>query len=292
MAQRTLEEIQTSILLKKSETESLNALEVLTNSEKQTLGNVTSSSKVAIWRLWVFIQSFAIWLHEAIFEAHKAEINDLISLNKIHTARWYRQEALKFQLGFVFPETGVYNNEGVDEALVLQSQIIKQASVEEIAGRLKIKVASEDSSGNLIPLTSTQLPAFAQYVKLYKDAGTLVEIISREPDEIRLSIDVYFDPLVLDLNGSRLDGTSETPVLDQIQEFLYNLEFNGEFLTDNFESYIRQLEGVQLIGLNEIQARFGTNSYQDINEIYIADSGYMILDVNNSNFNYIPREVF
>ncbi len=292
MARRTLEEIQTSILQRKEQTDSLSALEVLTTNEKQTLGNVTSNSKVAIWRLWVFIQAFAIWLHEGIFETHKQEILELIALNKIHTARWYRGEALKFQLGFELPETGVYDNTNVDEADVIESRIIAQASVEEIAGRLKIKVAKENSEQILEPLEASELGAFTQYMELVKDAGTRLQITSRPPDDIRLSIDVYFDPLVLDGNGTRLDGSDNTPVIGAIQDFLYNLEFNGEFLTDNFENALRAVEGVQLIGLNSIEARFGTNSYASIIETYIADAGYMVLNEAETTINYIPREVF
>lgn len=85
MSQRIIEEIQASILLKKEQTASLGALEVLATNEKQTLAGLNSKSKVSIWRLWVYIQAFAIWLHEGIFETHKSEIEELIALNKIHT---------------------------------------------------------------------------------------------------------------------------------------------------------------------------------------------------------------
>lgn len=288
---RTLDEIQSSILLKKDETDSLSTLEVLTFNERQNLEGLMSNSKAAIWRLWVFIQAYAIWIHEGIFEIHKAEITELISLNKIHTARWYRGEALKFQLGFELPETGIYDNTNVEEADVLASQIIAQASVEEIAGRLKIKAAKIENNGVLAPLDSTELAAFTQYMELVKDAGTRLQITSRPPDEFKITLDVYFDPLVLDGNGTRLDGSNNTPVQEAIENFLYNLEFNGEFLTDNFEVALRAVQGVQLVGLNSIEARFGTNPYEAITETYIADAGYMVLNFDETIINYIPREV-
>jgi len=294
MIQRTIEEIQNALLLKKTQTESLTALEVLTNSEKSALSNVTSTSKVALWRLWIYIQAFAIWLHEGIFDIHTQEIEELIAENKIHTSRWYRNQALLFQFGFEYPETEItgYNNDGVDAGEILDSLIIKQAAVEEIAGKLKIKVATEDSEGNLGALSDTQVPAFTQYIGLIKDAGTLIEIVSRDPDDITLDIDIYFDPLVLDLNGARLDGSTDTPVLEAVNTFLRNLEFNGEFLTDNFEAALRSVQGVQLVDVHSIEARFGTNDYSEVNETYIADAGYMKLNTDNTTINYIPREVF
>lgn len=290
---RTLEEIQEAILLKKEETASLSALEVLTTNEKNTVADLTSNSKAAIWRLWVFIQAFAIWIHEQIFDAHVIEIEELIALNKIHTAQWYRNQALLFQYGFEYPETEIvgYPNEGVEEALIIASKITAQASVEDIAGRLRIKVAKADANGILEEFDATQLAAFTQYMALIKDAGTRLIISSRPPDDFKATLDIYFDPLVLDGNGARLDGTDDEPVIGAINDFLYNLEFNGEFLTDSFEAAIRAVQGVELIGVNTIEARFGTNVYEDIVETYIADAGYMVLVLAETTINYIPREL-
>lgn len=293
MARRTLNEIQTSILDKKETTASLGALEVLTEDEQQTLSNLNSNSKVAIWRLWVFIQAFAIWLHEGIFETHKTEIEELIALNKIHTARWYRGKALLFQFGFdLFGETDYYNNEGIDEALVIDSKIVKQASVEEIAGKLRIKVAKEDNSENLAPLNETEVFAFRQYMELVKDAGTRLQIISRDPDDLKLELDIYFDPLLLDGNGARLDGTNNTPIIQAIEEFLYNLEFNGELIITKLVDYLQQVEGVEMPVVQEAFTKFGAFGYSPMEETYIADAGYMILDEVETTINYIPRELF
>ena len=286
---RSLEDIQNSILTQKKETDSLSPLEVLTTSEKNTLGNVTSASKVAIWRLWVFIVSYAIWLHERVFDAHKNEILELIAQNKIHTSKWYREQVLKFQLGFSLSELGTYDNENIDEAVVIASKIISQASVEEVADKLVVKVAKTSSDGKLNPLTAGEVDAFSQYMRLIKDAGTRLEIVSREADKLKLTIDIYFDPLVLDANGNRLDGEENDPVINAINYFLYNLRFNGEFLSDDFESHLKTVEGVQLVGLKTIQSKFGANNYADINETYIADAGYMELDLNELTINYVPR---
>lgn len=312
---RTLEQIQSSILERKSQIESLGALEVLTQDEKQTLANLNSNSKAAIWRLWVFIYAFAIWLHEGIFETHKKEIEELIALNKVHTAKWYRGRALLFQFGYDLGESDVYNNAGVDESLVIASKIVKQASVEEIAGRLKIKVAKNIPSVNellnnefdLAPLSETEKAAFGQYMGLIKDAGTLLEIISRPPDVLTLVVDVYFDPLVLDGNGARLDGSDDYPVKRAISEFLYNLEFNGELILTKLTDYLQKVEGVEMPVIKSASTRYADNPFAVMNETYIADSGYMALSEveavldeltgeelspsEQTIINYIPRSI-
>lgn len=296
---RTLEQIQSSILTKKSTTSSLSALEVLTTDEKQTLANLNSNSKTALWRLWVYIFSFAIWAHEQIFETHKKEIEELIALNKVHTAKWYRGKSLLFQFGFELGESDIYDNTGIEESTVLFSRIVKQASIEEIAGRLKIKVAKNvpsvnellDNEFDLGPLTEEEKAAFGQYMNLIKDAGTRLEIISRPPDLLKMEIDIYFDPLVLDGNGSRLDGSDNYPVKRAISEFLYNLEFNGELILTKLTDYLQAIDGVEMPVIKKSEARFAANPFIELNETYIADSGYMILSDTPAILDEITQEI-
>lgn len=291
MARRTLTEIQNSILLAKSQAESLDALTLLGNSDDaRTAIDLTSNSKVSIWRLWVYIQATAIWVHEGIFEAHKAEIEALIALNKLHTALWYKGKALAFQFGFDIGELDYYNNDGVDEALVRASKIISQASVEELGGRLKIKVATL-AGDVLAPIDETQKAAFTQYMSLVRDAGTRLEIISRPPDDFKATIDVYYDPLILDGLGARLDGNNEAPVKEAVIAYLYNLEFNGEFILTKLTDHLQTVEGVKMPKIISAWARFGTNPFLQLNETYIADSGYMTLNNAETVINYIPREL-
>jgi hypothetical protein len=292
MARRTLEEIQESILLKKSQLDSLGALEVLTTREKQTLAGLNSGSKVSIWRLWVYIQAFAVWVHEGIFEAHKMEIEELIAANKLHTAKWYRGKTLDFQLGFDLGESDVYDNAGVEQSEVLASQIVKQASVDELAGTLKIKAAKDDGSGNLEALEPEQLTALFAYLKLVRDAGTRIEVISRPPDALAANFDIYFNPLILDAQGARLDGANDRPIYDAIEAFLYNLEFNGEFILTKLTDALQAVEGVEMPVILSASAKYGANPFVDLGETYIADSGYMKLNEELTNLNFIARELF
>ena len=51
----SINDIQDSILEAINSNEELNALDVLTDKEKASLTNLTSTSKVSVWRLFVFI---------------------------------------------------------------------------------------------------------------------------------------------------------------------------------------------------------------------------------------------
>lgn len=286
---RELEEIQESILNHKAATDSLSPLEVLTNREQNTLDGLTSTSKVALWRLWVYIVAMAHFAVETLFDTFKIQIQSLIDLNQIHTSIWYRERVLEYQHGFPFEqETGSYNNIGVDTGLINASLIISSASVEELAGRLKIKVAKTENN-KLAPLSPEELLGLSVYLEKVKDAGNRLLIISREPDELQLNLDILFDPLVLDGNGARLDGTNDDPVGEAIEAYLSNLEFNGEFIVKNLEDRLEAVEGVVIADTQSSSARFGTNLFQEIDKTYISDAGYMILDKENSNIILEPR---
>ncbi|MGV4333172.1 nucleotidyltransferase, partial [Ornithobacterium rhinotracheale] len=99
---RSIEEIQQQIYQEKANHEELNEL--------------NSTSKTALWRLWIYIVSVAIWSLEKIFDLHRAEIDERLRQLKPHTARWYRNKALAFQYGFDLLEDGdKYNNENHTE---------------------------------------------------------------------------------------------------------------------------------------------------------------------------------
>jgi hypothetical protein len=285
---RTINEIQEIILQQKNLTPSLSALEVLTASEQNTLPNLTSTSKVSIWRLWVYICAFSIWGLEKIFDTFRAEVEETIALNQIGTADWYNTKMLEFQLGYELTPMGVYDNTNEVQADVLASKIIKQSAVEEFNGRLKIKVATE-IDGELAPLSLTQFNAFTEYAEAVKYAGTRLIMISRVADDYATGYTIYYDPLILDAYGARLDGTDNTPVQDAVKAYLRDLEFNGEFINTKLTDALQAVEGVKEPVKEYSKARFGSMPYAEINEFYIADAGYMKLDESQSIFNFVAR---
>ena len=162
---RTIQEIQELIYQAKTQEPALNEL--------------NSTSKVAIWRLWVYIISVAIWSLEKIFDLHRADIDKRLAELKPHTARWYRSKALAFQYGFdLLPDSDTFNNQGHTEEQIEASKIVKySAVVESNDGRLIVKIATE-SGGRLQPITEDQHNAFKGYIAEIKDAGVRATVIN------------------------------------------------------------------------------------------------------------------
>lgn len=248
---------------------------VAAKTADSTLAGLTSSSNVAIWLLWTYVVAVCQWTLENLFDAHKAEVQDIIATQKPHSLQWYVSKAKAFQYGITLPaDSDVYSIIPPADPTVL---VVEYAAAVELVNLVRIKVARL-SSGILAPLTSLQLTALTAYIARVKDAGVRVQVTSDDPDNLRLELAVFYDPLVLNSSGARLDGTAATPVKDAINEFLDNLPFNGLFVLNDLIIALRQLDGVRITEIISAEANYGLTPYVPVTYEYLPDAGYMILD--------------
>lgn len=244
---RKIEEIQQSILFAK-------------NTEKE-LDDLTTNSKTAIWQLWIYIVSVAIWTLETLFDKHKAEVNDALAQLKPHSPRWYRNKALAFQDGFaLIQDSDVFRSDYYDiatdkwipatEEEIRNSKIIKYSAVTESAveSRLIIKIATEINN-ELSPISNDKKNNFEKYINEIKDAGVRVTVVNYEPDILKLQLKIYRNPLVLDGNGTLVltgAGVGGNPVKDAIRQYMKDLPFNGELILAHLVDKLQKIEGVEI----------------------------------------------
>lgn len=298
---RTLEAIETEGLEAVSATAELSTLEILTTNEQNTIANLTSTSKVARWRKFIKIMSFMIFVHEQLWDVLRLDLENRIASSRIHTRPWYREKALAFRYGQdLIPETDVYTDEGLTVPEIEASKIIKHAAIVRVVvngyGTLRAKVAKEEN-GEPVPLNTTEGTALAYYMNEVADAGTVITITSLPADDLKLELVVYYDPLILDNEGKRLDGTNNTPVVESCISFLRNIDFNGEFIKTELKDYLKQVEGVKIPVVKNAWSRYGTYNYDIdnvpnvgvVDEIRVTESGYMKLDLDNTIISYVPK---
>ena len=272
---RTIQEIQELIYQAKAQEPALNEL--------------NSTSKVAIWRLWVYIIAVAIWSLEKLFDQHRADIDKRLAELKPHTARWYRSKALAFQYGFdLLPDSDKFNNQGHTEEAIEASKIVKYSAVIESKneGRLIVKIAGEQGD-TLQPITDAQKQAFEAYLQEIKDAGVRLSVVNYQPDVLHLQMKIIYDPLVLDSNGQSIIHATK-PVETAIKDYLKRLPFNGELVLAHLIDVLQQAEGVRIPHLVLAQSKNITSggSYGDFETIEISKiptAGYFTID----NFNDI-----
>ena len=277
---RSIQEIQTIIFQAKAQEPALNEL--------------NSTSKVAIWRLWVYIIAVAIWSLEKIFDLHRVDIDRRLAELKPHTARWYRNKALAFQYGFdLLPDSDKFNNQGHTEEAIEASKIVKYSAVIESKneGRLIVKIAGEQGD-TLQPITDAQKQAFEAYLQEIKDAGVRLSVVNYQPDILHLQMKVVYDPLVLDSNGQSIIHATK-PVETAIKSYLKRLPFNGELILAHLIDELQQAEGVKIPHLVLAQSKNITSNgeygaFEAIEISKIPTAGYFTID-NFNDITYISN---
>lgn len=250
-----------------------------------------NTSAFATWRILFYVMAFCAWSLETLWDAFQKVINDLIAALTPHSPRWYRTKALAFQYGFnLLPESDKYDNAGYTAQEIADSKVVKYAAVNEVTidGKrvLLIKVAGVDNAGNLIPITPLQLAAFTTYMELVRDAGVPLLIYNRVADLLRTEVDVYYNPLLLDASGNRLDGLTGKPVEDEARSYLLQLPFNGEFSNATFIDTIQNAYGVsnRNVFLKSMLRGLPGGAFASIPNSFIPEAGYANFDVLKINY--------
>jgi len=235
---------------------------------------LTSTSSVAIWRLWTYVIAVCQYVLESLFDAHVAEVATTIAGMAPHTLLWYVNKAKAFQYGYALvPDTDTY---AVTDTT---AQVVSYAAATEVNNGLRIKVATL-SGGVLAPLSAPQHTAFTAYMKLVRDACVRLQVTSGNPDRFVADLSIYYDPLVLDATGARLDGTGNTPVQDAVTTFLDSLPFNGLFVLNYFINAIAAVPGVVICKANNVQATYAALPLSSITLEYLPDAGYMTCNIS------------
>ena len=263
-------------------------------AQEPALENLNSTSKVAIWRLWVYIISVAIWSLEKLFDLHRTDIDKRLTELKPHTARWYRSKALAFQYGYYLAhDSDKYNTQWLTEEQIEASKIIKYSAVVESKneGRLIVKIAGEQGD-TLQPITDVQRKSFEAYLQEIKDAGVRLSVVNYQPDVLHLQMKIVYDPLVLDSNGQSITKATK-PVEETIKSYLKRLPFNGELVLAHLIDALQQAEGVKIPHLVLAQSKNITSSgeygaFETIEISKIPTAGYFTID-NYNDITYISN---
>lgn len=263
--------------------------QLLTQKQNTTqLNSLNSTSKVANWNLWLYLVAVVIAALDNLFDLHKSGVDADLATLKPHSPQWYRTLALAFQYGQqTMPETDQYANTGLTADQIAAQKIIAQAAVTEVNGQLRMKVVKWVNN-DYAQLTSDEFSAFTSFIQQQKDAGVNVVVTSAPPDGLQLLMDVWYDPLVLKGDGSRIDGTVATPVTDAITAYLQNLLYNGEYSNTALSDALQQVSGVKLVNIKSAMAQYGEFPFTSIDERYVPDGGYLRISAGALTINYRP----
>lgn len=224
-----------------------------------------------------------------LFDLHKREVSNIIKNQKVGSLRWYAYMARQFQFGRnLNPDTDEYDNSGLTDEQIAANKIVAYSAVGKRDGVLLIKVAKLVGD-DLAPLAPDELAAFAEYMTRVQCAGDELEYINQKADKLKLNLSIYYNPLVLNQSGQRLDGQSSTPVADGIRRYLRELPFNGELVHAYLEDYLQKIDGVVFPSIDAMAYQYGNTGWIPINVKYQPLSGYFTIDDNDLIIKYIPQ---
>lgn len=250
-------------------------------------------SAVSLESIWFYAVSVAIWMSSTLFDQHKIDMETILSQQLVHRTSWYAYKAKLFQFGFELNgDTDNYNNAGATEAQINASRVVKYSAAITASDKsiLFLKIAT-DNNGKRQPLPENQLTAFSKYINKVADAGVRIRIVNDKADNIRLVLDIYYNPLVLDSSGARLDGSGDTPIQDVVRAYLNNLPFNGTYINMRLVDEIQNVDGVEIVELKSAASRYGVyTDFTEINAREVAHSGYYEVSDENLIINFISNE--
>lgn len=248
-----------------------------------------SGSISSIWRKILYIVASAIWILENLFDSHQQEVTGIIATMRPHSLRWYAEMARKFQYGFnLLPDSEDFDNDGKTGDEIEASKIVAYAAVDKVEGKLLVKVA-KDAGDSLTPLEDVEKQAFTEYMERVQDAGDDLEIRSEPADNLRLSLDIYYNPLVLNADGQRLDGASLTPIPDAVHNYLKNLPFNGELVLAFLTDALQAVSGVVIPHIVSAEYQYGEIVWKPVGVKYKPYAGYLTVAETDLKINYIPQ---
>lgn len=278
---RSTSEIYDSLVIEKGQFNSLTELLPDFDNSQNFLNDVDSKSKVAEWRLWLWIVAFAAHTLEVFQDLFREDVLEIAEQSKSHNLKWYQKQCLDFQYGddLVWSDA---NSKYAYESIDANKKIITRAASSESENILTLKVAKSDEK-----LTNAELAAFKEYVAEIKDAGTEVIVISSDADLFKMELDVYYDPLVLLANGKLIADNSVDPIAMAIESYLDNLPFDGKLSISALQDYLQAATGVIDPHIKSVQAKSSTGDYASVTRVYTPLSGWIAHDLS-STITFIP----
>ena len=247
--------------------------------------NDTFSSKfssVSIENILFFIVAACCHVLEVLFDYHKADVEEKISMAVVASVPWYYKMALAFQYGdsLVLNErTQQYEYASIDESKL----VVKYAAVRDKGTSVQILV-SGDEGGNPVVLSNDVLTVFKQYMNRVKVAGVILNITSKESDNVTVTATITIDPLVLNEKGELLSDGSK-PVEEAITSYLKHIIYGGTFNKTKLVDVIQAVEGVVDVELKECKYKPANSSEWTVlsGNNYTGNSGsYIPVDLENS----------
>lgn len=272
---RSIQQIYNAISLEVQNQPQLAELQPQIDDAETLLSDLSSSSKVANWRLWKWVMAVAIWTLEQFWDVFKTEVDDTVNAARWGTLPWWQQKALEWQYGHVLTyQDYVYKYALADP----NATIIKRSAAVESGRQVILKVAKLDGNGDPVKLDTAEFTAFQSYVAQIRPPGSAMLVISYDPDLLKLSYTIYYNPALLNSSGELLADTSVKPIEDALMAYIEGIVWDGAFNLQKAVDAIQAAVGVVDVVSHTQSIKAATGTYKGIGREAKSTAGYMVID--------------
>lgn len=233
--------------------------------------------RVSVENVLMYVVAVCCHVVEGLMDAHKREVDDMLSARSPHGLRWYREKALLFMKDKELKDdSDEYDTTEMSDEDIVESRVVKYAAVEEDAqtGILILKVAGEAGDGSRQRLEKEEEAMLRSYMNEVKDAGVLLNIINRDADLYGCEVDVYYNA---NLAGEQIRESVE----ERIRSYVANLPFNGEYHDMGLINELQGVPGVKVVNLKNSWHGTDDETRNMITGLAYPVSGYFkVKDVN------------
>ncbi|MBQ4278363.1 MAG: hypothetical protein IJC16_00220 [Rikenellaceae bacterium] len=199
-------------------------------------------SKVSLEGAVIYVFALGMWLLEQIFGTTQEKVEQIIAANYLCSEAWYQEVCLNYQDGHTLVYDPTHRRYGYAKEDP-EARIVKYASVRTVeqdgVTKLRVMVSRTDKA----PLATDELERFKLYMKRAGAGGIHYDFISKASDRLQITVQINYDPLLLDSNGVKIsDGTK--PVEAAIANYIDTIDYNGVFNKTRLIDAIQQAEGV------------------------------------------------
>lgn len=279
MAQ-SVEEIYNELIAEKQNQAALNNLMPqynlappgTTNPFIEFLRSINSNSSTAMWRLWLFIVAVAVRAQQVLFDEHVEEVKHYIANHKPGTLLWYRSQMFLFQSGYLLHWVDGKYQYLIDDP---SARITAQCAVEKAAG-VRVRAAKSDGSGGLQKFSTAEIAQAQAYLDRIRFADHNVLFFSFDPDDIRVSFVIKYDPLA-DLPALKLQVKNN---IKSYLKFQGENDFGGEIILNKMIDALQKIDAVRNPVPVSFSGRYGALPYLDYLSAgaYKSNAGYAVLD--------------
>jgi hypothetical protein len=236
----------------------------------QLRSELSSGSRVSVWRLFMWLFAYAAKTQQDLWELYEKDVVALAKDGHFGTRRWFVAKAKAFQLGHVLVMTPLDGGYAVDDPV---ARIVTHAAVQERANSVYVKVAKGGANGTLAKLDPTELSALSDYFQHLRPTVHVV-VLTADPDMLRVTGRIIYDP--------------ETPIMAvqsgvklAMEAYLRSLEFGGIMRTTDLIQAVLTVPGVVDMTITDLAAK-STGPFRPVGRLYHTYAGHMILDTFSS----------